>query len=332
METKKVIGITLLILFIGSIIVGLPLLQSLAYGVALAYIARPIAYKAKESIGYTASSALTLIVIIMLFVSLGAYSASILVKESQKISKLENKELEETISTAQHFLDDHPDIKKFSTEAYNSAVSSIAGTSEELAQKIYSSVMAVINLIVTVFLSFVFAFYLLKDGRKLKEPILNSIPAKDKDKLNEALENIDRKAEGMFVGSVYTSSFTAVTTGITLFLLNIPYAVFIAILTGIMQFLPLVASQTVLVPLGIALLLFKNYFAGAIVLLLAAFLFFSVDSFIRPWITSGISKTHPALILVAFIGGILAFGPPGFALGPLIIAAFQGVIETYAKA
>jgi predicted PurR-regulated permease PerM len=54
-----------------------------------------------------------------------------------------------------------------------------------------------------------------------------------------------------------------------------------------------------------------------------------VDNILQPIIVGSRTRMHALLILLSMLGGLQAFGPIGFILGPTILAAFLVVVEIF---
>ena len=52
-----------------------------------------------------------------------------------------------------------------------------------------------------------------------------------------------------------------------------------------------------------------------------------VDNFLGPILVGTTLRLHTLLMFFAFLGGVVAFGPAGFVLGPVIVAIIVAVIE-----
>jgi predicted PurR-regulated permease PerM len=54
-----------------------------------------------------------------------------------------------------------------------------------------------------------------------------------------------------------------------------------------------------------------------------------IDNFLGPYLMSRGNSMHPFLILLAVLGGISAFGPIGFIVGPVLMSLFKVLLELY---
>ena len=65
-------------------------------------------------------------------------------------------------------------------------------------------------------------------------------------------------------------------------------------------------------------------------LILAAwglFIIHPVDNFLGPILVGTTLRLHTLLIFFAVLGGVVAFGPSGFVLGPVVVAVVVAVFE-----
>ena len=132
-----------------------------------------------------------------------------------------------------------------------------------------------------------------------------------------------------------------------LLLIHNPYAVVIGILIGLVDALPFFGTGTVLIPWAVILLLFRNYYAGAVLLSVYVMTYFVRDEFPQ---ANGerlllLSLTHdlgeiftgdrlgiaPFTMLMVIFTGIMVYGILGFILGPLSYCMMKALIRYFAS-
>jgi predicted PurR-regulated permease PerM len=112
------------------------------------------------------------------------------------------------------------------------------------------------------------------------------------------------------------------------YLLGYDYALFLGILTGICQLIPIIGPWPIYTVLFISDVLSGNYIRAAVVLFFGFGLSLS-DMYIRPALSSRYVDIHPLILIVGFLSGPIVFGLVGFILGPLILGITYAVCKTY---
>lgn len=325
-KVEKFASVFLFLAFAGAVYVGFPLLEAMAFGVALAYVVRPLAYKLRKRVGPTFSSFISLGIALLLLFSFFFYSTGTIIIEADNFMKNEHYKL--FTEPANEFLERNPAAKEYFEQGTQFAVNFVSKELEN-PTRIIDNMMGFFNFFVTILMALIIAFYLLKDGDKLKTVLLDLFPGEYGSFVEDAFVRIDKDLEMMFVGSLFTALFVWAVTSIFFIYLGIPYAMLLGLLCGLLQLLPMVGPQIILALVAIALIFFGNLWGAIIVVILAVALFLFSDTLVRSIISRKTGTIHSLVVLISFIGGTLALGLKGVVLGPIIFAILDGVIVAY---
>ena len=115
-----------------------------------------------------------------------------------------------------------------------------------------------------------------------------------------------------------------------LLLIHNPYAVVIGILIGLVDALPFFGTGTVLIPWAVILLLFGNYYAGAVLLSVYVMTYF-VREIMESKCMGDRLGIAPFTMLVVIFTGIMVYGILGFILGPLSYCMMKALIRYFAS-
>ena len=115
-----------------------------------------------------------------------------------------------------------------------------------------------------------------------------------------------------------------------LLLIHNPYAVVIGILIGLVDALPLFGTGTVLIPWAVILLLFRNYYAGAVLLSVYVMTYF-VREIMESKCMGDRLGIAPFTMLMVIFTGIMVYGILGFILGPLSYCMMKALIRYFAS-
>ncbi len=117
--------------------------------------------------------------------------------------------------------------------------------------------------------------------------------------------------------------------GIFLAIIGVPAWVLFAFCMMILSMIPILGTGFVLVPIGIVFLLTGHPFLGILTMCWQFFVVGTIDNIVRSMVVSKVANVHPALMMVAVLGGIQAFGFLGLVYGPLILVIFVTTLEVY---
>jgi len=117
--------------------------------------------------------------------------------------------------------------------------------------------------------------------------------------------------------------------GIGYFVLGIPKALLLTIVTMIVGIIPVIGPWLVWIPVDIYLFVQGNTALAIGLLIYGLFVINWVDILLRPQIVASKAEMNSAIALIGTIGGIYAFGVIGILLGPLILAYLILLIEIY---
>lgn len=191
-----------------------------------------------------------------------------------------------------------------------------------------------LNIPLKLFLTFLIAYYLLKDGAKLMAWITDTFLGGKTERTKKFFEDVDSALYQVYFGNVLTAILTALVAVVTFYLLNlvappqllIPYPILFGVLCGIGIFIPVVGVKLIWMPLNIYLGI-RAYINGILptswwfVLLFFVIMFVLVDSVpeyaLRPYISK--KHVHVGALLLAYIFGVSIFGFLGLFLGPMIL-------------
>gem|GEM_PF-6689055 len=303
-------------------LVYLPLMEAVAYAIVFAYLSRPIVRKIRPVLGDIAAPLLTLLVLVSVITLLILYTGVQVLAELNKLSV--DSWMSSVITASKYlstFISNHPEVSPFISSLSNQLNTYISMAST----KLFEFVFQLVNLIVTLVMALVIAFFLLKDGKMLRKFLEELLPRR----ISKQIDRIDANIEGIFVGSIFSAFTVGMITTVVFEIASIPYAFISGFIAALLQFIPMVGPQLFLIPATAYYLLLGDFPHAVILFLLAVFLFFVPDNVIKPILLSRTTDIHPLLVLLAFIGGVLVFGPKGFVIGPVLLAIFDGLIHAW---
>jgi predicted PurR-regulated permease PerM len=209
------------------------------------------------------------------------------------------------------------------------------GQLADVAQAALGYFGLVFSSVFDVVIAFTIAFYLLRDGGRLRSLLKNYLDqhsdALDSGRLNDYFDAIDADLEAVFFGNILNALLIAVIGAVSYSALNvfapaafsIPYPVLIGILAGAGSLVPVVGMKIVYVPViaylgGLAALSGVGWnFVAAFAVVSVVVVDMVPDLALRPWVSGG--DLHLGTVMFAYIFGPLVFGWYGLFLGPLVL-------------
>jgi len=160
------------------------------------------------------------------------------------------------------------------------------------------------------------SFYMSKDREKLLSYFSQKIDLTDKEKI-KLLRDFSTYVKVQLI--IITN--TTIWVGVTLALIDFPYAIILALAAGILDLIPVVGPGGILWPL-IGLHLFINPFYSLIL-----FVVYVLVVGFRPFLEARILSTnigvHPLILLLGLFVGLNLLGFQGIILAPLSIIVFK---------
>lgn len=110
---------------------------------------------------------------------------------------------------------------------------------------------------------------------------------------------------------------------------GVPYAVILALITAVLDFMPVLGVSATMVPVMIYLGLQGN-FTGVLILIIGMAIITVIRRFIEPPILGKSMHMHPLATLFAMIFGVAVWGAIGFLMGPVVLLVVQEAIKGFA--
>lgn len=200
-----------------------------------------------------------------------------------------------------------------------------AKVSEMLTGPITKAVRGIGFSILTMVVAFLTMFFMLRDGRRLREPALELLPIQRK-RSEAILNQIGQTIRAVFVGVVMVAIFQGCLAGVAYAVCGIPHPMIWGAITIVLCTIPAIGPTLIYVPMASWLLLSGRYAEG-IGLIVFLLVVSSLDHFLRSILISSQTSLHPIGIFFSLLGGIIVFGPIGIMAGPMILTVSLALID-----
>jgi len=170
-------------------------------------------------------------------------------------------------------------------------------------------------------------FYLLLQAEEITNWMYRLVPAPYRAEIRELGRQVDATLTGYIRGTLLLIPIMSVLTYIVLSILSIRYALVIAIVSGILEIIPLIGPWSAAgIAVSVSLLQPTTPFGWSHALLAAVVgmsyfvLRMSEDNFIIPQVLGHAVHLHPVLVLFAILAGGAIAGPFGLLVGIPVVA------------
>lgn len=326
---KLTIPLIILIILLGlSLGIITPVLDMIILGAIFAYGLKPLSEKLESKVKFQSISVIISIIIVLIpLILLVAYLIMQTVDFAVGFINLNvnmdtnqlNLILKQNLPVQYHSYIDTI-ITEFYSVLYNAL--------HTVLDYIFKLVKSIPYISLEIFVLFFSTYYFTKDGHKVVEYIETFTPDDKKEFFNELYFQIDNVLKSIFFGHFLTAVIIGIFAGVGYFLLGYPYALFLGVLTGILQLIPIFGPWPVYTILFVWDIFTGNYIRAVVVLLFGFFLSLS-DMYIRPALSSKYADIHPLILFLGFVSGPLVFGIVGFIVGPLLLGITYAVIKSY---
>jgi predicted PurR-regulated permease PerM len=173
----------------------------------------------------------------------------------------------------------------------------------------------------------ILSVFLLSSGGRWLDALAGRRPAKEAELLRRTFDRIGRSTSNYFAGAIAQALVAGTTGFIVLSVLGVPYAASLALLYGLLDFVPLVGATIGAVLVGIVTL-FTDFPTATIVWAIYSVVYQQVENnVIQPRIQNRAVQLHPFAVIVAVLFGASLMGVVGALVAVPVAAAIQVVIR-----
>jgi predicted PurR-regulated permease PerM len=171
-------------------------------------------------------------------------------------------------------------------------------------------------------------FYFLRDRHNLLGFIFRLAPLSSGES-HELVRRVSETISATLYGNLVVKLVQGVLGGLMFWILGLPAPLLFGILMALLAMLPIVGTSLVWGPAAIVLL-YQGSWVKAIVLVVWGGLVVSlIDNLLYPMLVATELRLHTLGVLFSVFGGLIAFGPAGFVLGPVILASAVALLEVW---
>ena len=163
-------------------------------------------------------------------------------------------------------------------------------------------------------------FALVYRGERLEGALLTPLPDAYHDVAIGLHERTRETLVSLYVIQAATAVATFLVALVVFWALGVPFYFTLAVVAGVLQFLPVVGPSLVVGAVAVGYLVADDVTRAAVVLVVGLVAVgFLPDALLRPRLARETARLPGSLYFVGFTGGLLSLGPVGIVAGPLAI-------------
>jgi predicted PurR-regulated permease PerM len=191
----------------------------------------------------------------------------------------------------------------------------------ESIQSIASTVGGVINWVAFVVGVIILSIYLLSDSDQLLElGLLRIANDRKRERVKKLIEDVEKKLGRWLIGQTVISTTAGTVLGLSLSLLNIPFALPLAVLAGFLDMIPSIGATLAIIP-AVLVALISGGISKALILAVIFIIFQQIENnFLIPKIMGTAVGLKPIFVMLGVFIFLILFGVWGAALAvPVIV-------------
>jgi predicted PurR-regulated permease PerM len=175
------------------------------------------------------------------------------------------------------------------------------------------------------------SFFLLMDGPRMLRAMLAHLPLRESEK-QQMVQRFVSVSRATLKGTIVIGLIQGTLNGLAFWAVGIQGSLFWGTVMVVLSILPVVGGALIWVPAAIILALSGKIWQAIALTAFCGIVVGSVDNLLRPRLVGRDTKMHDLMIIFPTIGGIIAFGPLGFIIGPIMAALFLTSWEIFGMA
>jgi len=317
-------------LIVLCVVVAVPFLPAITWGVALAIIAWPMHKVISRFIPHLglAASASSLAVLLVILVP-GAFVTYQLAREAGDTAERMRREAVET--TLRDSMARTPILGR-AVQWLDRMDIDVERELRKLGESYTQDISGLVNGSITAFIQFAVAvfilFHLFRDRSALMQGVRDVLPL-SRAECDRVLARAADSVHANLYATLVTSLIDAVSGGLMFWALGLPSPVLWGVVMFVLSILPVVGTALVWVPAAAYLAVTGSWLAAVALVVWGIVEWIIVDNIIYVRLAGERMRMHDVPAMIAFLGGIAVFGMSGMILGPAIMAVTIALLDLW---
>jgi predicted PurR-regulated permease PerM len=327
--TWILLAITAVVLYLCWAMVA-PFVSVLTWAIALAIMTSPLSGWLRRRFSGTVTALLVVSLVIVVLALLATVVSHGLINELARGQQTLRAAMQP--GAWQHALDSQPwlagiwrwsaprlDLEQLAQQASAAVASRLAAGVGKSAVILSEAAMALFVL-----------FFFVRDEKALADAFRGMLPM-TKEEIDAVCERVLSAVRASVYGRVLIGAIQGLIGGGIFFAVGLPAPLFWALIMGILSILPVLGAFVVWVPAAAFLLVTGHWIRALIVTGCGIGILHTIDNVLYPVLVGPRLGLHPVVLLIAFVGGVIAFGAAGLILGPAIIALAMALGDVWSR-
>ena len=221
--------------------------------------------------------------------------------------------------------DDKYDI----TQKLNQQADELPSKLGDAAGTLRDVTVGVFDRFVQLFSILVITFLLLMDGSRILQFAYRQLPDQREARLRQVADDISEAISGYVFGNFMISIAAGLVTYVTLTILDVPFAVPLAVLFGFFDMIPLIGATLGGILVGIVVA-FTDFPTAVIIWVVVLIVYQQIENnLLQPVVYGRTVQIHPLVVIVAVLIGAALLGVLGVLVAIPAAAAVQSVVRDW---
>ncbi len=198
---------------------------------------------------------------------------------------------------------------------------------QESSKSIIKAISVFFGGIASTILIFVFAFYISLEDHGFRKVLSLLVPRKYEESVIALFEKAQFRVSGWFAARILACVFVAIASFLVFILLDIRYAFILALISGVLTFVPFVGPVITAV-LAVLFVGVSNSWMMALYVVIALYAIQAIENnIVTPMLMKKFLDLPPVLVLISLLVGGIIFG----FLGMIFVVPVFGIIYEFTK-
>ena len=204
--------------------------------------------------------------------------------------------------------------------------SGLSASSADILQNLVDIGKNVSSAVVYLVISFMVIFYFMSDEAVIRKTFLRMFPSEMRKNAGNILDIISQKIGGYITALVVTVMSVGIIMVLGLFILKVPYALLLGLITAVFDVIPVIGPAIALI---ICIVTTYQVGMGAVLSVIAVFAVAQLveNNFVRPYVFGKMLNIHPLLIYLFLFFAAKYMGITGVIFAPAVAATVCVLIE-----
>ncbi len=197
-----------------------------------------------------------------------------------------------------------------------------------LSRQLSAIASNIMQLLVNFFLMMMTVYYVLRDGERLKQYILELLPFPAAQQ-NLVVSKFREMGRAIIFGNGINGIIQGIVGGFGFHLFHMGSPILWGTLIGFLAFLPIVGASVVFIPATLILLIHSEFKIAFSFFVYNASYSLLMEYIVKPRLIGKGMRMNSLLVFFGILGGMKVFGIMGLVYGPLIMTIFFTLAEIY---